>query len=82
MNVLQTNGHVPHDLFFFFRATGVGIGAACLAVAVAGALIIRAPPDEAEGPPDTVAGVAARDDSAPVDFSFDTLLPSRLNLSR
>ena len=82
MNVLQTNGHVPHYLFFFFRATGVGIGAACLAVAVAGALIIRAPPDESEGPPDTVVGVAARDDSAPVDFSFGALLPSRLNFSR
>ena len=82
MNVLQTNGHVPHYLFFFFRATGVGIGAACLAVTVAGALMIRAPPDEAEGPPDPVDGVVARDDSAPVDFSFGTLLPSRLNFSR
>ena len=60
----------------------MGIGAACLAVAVAGVLIIRAPLDEVEGPPDTVAGVAAHDDSAHEDFSFDTLLPSRLNFSR
>ena len=55
MNILQTNGHVPHYLFFLFRATGVGIGAACLAVAAASVLIIRAPPD-------TIAGVSARDD--------------------
>ena len=82
MNVLQTNGHVPHYLFLFFRATGAGIGTACLVVAVAGALMIRALPDEAEGPPDPVDGVVARDDSAPVDFSFGTLLPSRLNFSR
>ena len=79
---LLTSRTLLLNVYFCFRVAGTEAFAACLEAGAAGVLIAKAPPDEVEVPPGPEDGSEARDDSAPVDFSFVALLPSGLNFPR